>query len=179
MSETAFFPIAPLLPGGGLIFAIGVLASDQLLRLSFVIPILILAGFIGNLLAFKWGEKMGELLLYKFPGLNEKNYKKTHDYFNKHGGKAFLFSRFVPVVRALIPFVAGTMKMDKTSFYKSNILSVTPWVITITFSGYFLGGLPFIKQNFSTIILMLTCIFLFGVLIVSYSIIKSQKQYSK
>lgn len=152
-TESAFFPAAPFLPGDGLLFSIGVLATGNFINLWLVIPVMIFGGVLGTRAAFLLGRKTGGVLIKKFPHFNQKHFKQAHDFYKKHGSKAFLFSRFMPVIRALVPLVAGIAKMDNRQFWKYNIASVSLWVLLITLTGYKLGHLPFIKHHFAWIIM--------------------------
>lgn len=153
LSETAFFPLAPFLPGDGLLFGIGVIAASGLIDIWLVIPVLILGGIIGNWIAYRLGEKLGPSIFDRFPKLNRQHYEQAHQFYQIHGNKAFVFSRFLPIVRGLVPFVAGVAHMDKFNFFKFNIIGVVLWVCSITLIAYYLGNIPFIKQNFALFIL--------------------------
>lgn len=150
--ESAFFPLAPFLPGDGLLFGVGVMAANGLISLPLAIPVLIIGGMLGNWVAWQLGSRFGVLLFERFSWLNRKHFEQAHEFYQKYGSKAFLFSRFVPVVRALVPFVAGVAKMNPLDFKKNNLLSVSVWVCSITLIAYFLGHIPFVKHHFTWII---------------------------
>lgn len=152
-TESAFFPLAPFLPGDGLLFSIGVLGTGSFLHLWFAIPILIIAGILGTRTAFLLGRRTGSLLFKKISRLNQEHVDQAHAFYKKHGGMAFFLSRFIPVLRALVPLVAGIANMDNRQSWKYNIGSVSLWVLLITFMGYELGHLPLIKHYFGLIVL--------------------------
>ncbi len=152
-SESAFFPLAPLLPGDGLLFGVGVLAATGALNIWAVIVALILAGVIGNWVAYGLGFRFGPTIVHRVKWLNGENYNRAHEFYRTYGDKALFYSRFVPVVRALVPLVAGIAKMDSRAFGKYNVLSVVIWVLSIVWAAYFLGDIPWIRQNFLWIIM--------------------------
>lgn len=152
-TESAFFPAAPFLPGDGLLFSVGVLSTGNSFNLWLVIPVLIFGGILGTRVAFLFGRRAGSLLLKKFSRINQKHVEQAHDFYKKHGNMAFLLSRFMPVLRALVPLIAGIAKMDNRQFWRYNILSVSIWVIFITLTGYELGHLPVVKRYFGWMIL--------------------------
>jgi len=152
-TESAFFPLAPFLPGDGLLFSVGVLATGGFFNLWIVIPAFIVAGVLGTGTAFLLGKKTGGWLLSRISRLNQKHVDQANSFYKKYGGLAFLFSRFMPVLRSLVPLIAGIANMDKREFWKYNIVSVSIWVILITFMGYELGHLSFVKEYFGNIVL--------------------------
>lgn len=164
--ESAVFPLAFFLPGDGLLFSIGVLAAEQSFNLWLAIPILFTGGVFGTRLAFQIGRRSGYLILRFFPRFNQDHIKQAHEFYEKHGSMAFIFSRFMPVIRAIIPLIAGIAKMANNQFWIFNLLSVSLWVLLITFIGFELGHLPFIKHYFSLIILGISAISLMSVTIV-------------
>lgn len=168
-TESAFFPLAPFLPGDGLIFSIGVLAAGQYMSLWLVIPVLIIAGVIGTRSAFLLGRKTSGLLFFKKPLVNQRHVKQAHTFYKKYGGMAFFLSRFMPVLRALVPLIAGIANMDNRQSWKYNIGSVSLWVLLITFTGYELGHLPFVKHYFGLIVLGASAISIVSVLLVIIS----------
>ena len=89
----------------------------------------------------------------RFSWLNRKQYDQAHLFYREHGRKAFLISRYIPVVRALVPFVAGVAHMDRSDFRKNNVFSVSVWVLSITLLAFFVGNIPFVKNNYEWIIL--------------------------
>lgn len=151
-SESAFFPLAPFLPGDGLLFAVGVLASAGAVNVWIAIIVLIIGGILGNMVASQLGAWLGPTIFDRIRWLNRSHYQKAHEFYRRHGNKAFFFSRFVPVVRALVPFVAGIAKMDKKQFTKYNILSVAAWVLLIVLVAHQMGHIPFIKNHFTWVI---------------------------
>lgn len=166
-SESAFFPAAPFLPGDGLLFAVGVLAADGAVQLTIAIPVLICGGVVGNWLAYKLGTWLGPAIFDRFRWLNRHRnyYQKAHEFYQRHGYMALLFSRFIPIIRAMVPFVAGIALMNDKDFMKYNIISVSIWVILITIAAFYLGHLPFIKHHFTWVVLGFAGLGLLSILI--------------
>ena len=173
-TESAFFPAAPFLPGDGLLFAVGVLAAGNIFNLWIAIPVLIIGGITGTRVAFVFGRKTGIILLKKFPYFNQKHYTQAHEFYEKHGSMAFLFSRFMPVVRALVPLVAGVAKMENHRFLKYTVICVSLWVLIIIFIGYKIGHLAFVKYYFGWIILGIS-----AVSFISITLMSVRQQYGK
>lgn len=174
--ETSFFPAAPVLPGDGLLFAVGVLASGGIISLWIALPIIITAGFLGNQTAYLLGHKIGPEVFLKKKWLSHTNYQKTVNFYDKQGNKAMLISRFIPVIRAIVPFVAGIASMQIKKFTVLNFLSVTLWAISITFLSYFLGGNTFVKNHFTWLIYGMVLISLLPVLFIKLKQIFARKK---
>ena len=166
-TESAFFPAAPFLPGDGLLFSVGVLAAGNSISLFMAIPILILGGISGTRTAFVIGRTTGIYFFRKGSSKKERHIIEAHEFYEKHGNLAFLLSRFMPVIRAIVPLIAGIAKMDNTSFWKYTILSVGLWVTLISLTGYELGHLPFVKHYFGWIIMGISAVSLVSILLIA------------
>lgn len=153
----------PLLPGDSLLFAAGtfcagVMQDNELAQLNLwlVLSLLIFAAIIGDaanyLIGKNFGLKLAKAKIRNYQLINEKHLQKTHDFFEKHGPKTIIIARFVPIVRTFAPFVAGIAQMRYNTFFKFNALGGTLWVISLTLLGYFFGNLPFVRNNFETVI---------------------------
>lgn len=147
-TESAFFPMAPFLPGDGLLFAVGVLAASGAVHVWIAIFILIVGGILGNWVAYQLGRWLGPAIFDRFSWLNRNHYQQAHEFYQRYGSKTLVFSRFVPVIRALVPFVAGIAGMSQKTFTKYNIIGVVIWVLLIVLTAYHLGHIPFIKNHF-------------------------------
>jgi len=154
-AETGFV-VTPFLPGDSMLFAMGALIAggNTGLDIWLMCLILSLAAILGNTLNYRLGRYFG-IKIFKEDNkiLKLEYYHKTHDYFEKHGPKSVVFSRFLPIFRTVAPFVAGAANMEfgKFSFY--NILGGVLWIFSLSFAGYSLGKIPFIEKNFELVII--------------------------
>lgn len=153
--ETGFV-IMPLLPGDSMLFAIGVIAATTgKLSIAILIPLLISAALLGDNLNYFVGHKFGELIKEKkkLLFLKKEYITKTEIFFEKNGGKAVILARFVPIIRTIAPFVAGAGSMKYKTYILNCILGACIWVTSITFLGFFLGQIEFVKNNFEKVVL--------------------------
>lgn len=152
-AETGFV-FTPFLPGDSLIFAAGAMSALGSFNPIFLFIILSLAAILGDTANYSIGHFFGQKLLDnpKVP-LNQNHIDQTNKFFAKHGGKTIILARFVPIVRTFAPFVAGIGKMTYSKFISYNIIGGVIWVGLFTFAGYFFGNVPFVKHNFSIVIL--------------------------
>jgi membrane-associated protein len=153
----------PFLPGDSLLFAAGMLtASMGILDIKFLIPLLILAAFIGDNVNYFVGKFVGEKVFdipYLRKIIKREYLDKTHEFYEKHGGKTIIIARFVPIVRTFAPFAAGLGKMTYPKYIGFCIAGAVLWVTSITLAGYFFGNIPVVKNNFEKVI--------FGIIFVS------------
>ncbi len=151
--------IMPLLPGDSLLFAIGMFAAQGALNLWVVIVLLIIAAFLGDTTNYYIGKYFGEKVLgWKLFGktlVKQEHIDKTHAFYEKHGPKTIILARFVPIVRTFAPFVAGVGKMRYGVFSTYNLIGGVIWVAGVSLAGYFLGEIPWIKNNFEKVIFLI------------------------
>ena len=164
-TETAFFPLAPFFPGDGLLFAVGVLSAGALLNPFVVCLVLIIAAALGAWTGYRLGYKLGPTLFKRFKWLDRRSYTRAHAFYRKFGATALITSRFLPIVKALVPFIAGVSEMDSGRFARYNILSACIWVISLVTLGYFLGTVPFIRDHTSWLVLGFAAVFITGFLV--------------
>lgn len=150
--------IMPFLPGDSLLFASGALAALGAFNLPTLLILFIVAAVLGDTLNYHIGKKVGtsippNSLIGRF--INQEKMDAAQKFFNKHGGKTIVFARFMPFIRTFIPFVAGASQMNYKYFISYNIFGGVLWVLICTFAGYFFGNIPVIKENFSTVILLI------------------------
>ncbi|KGK88233.1 hypothetical protein DP73_13125 [Desulfosporosinus sp. HMP52] len=152
-SETGFV-VTPFLPGDSLLFVIGALGAKGTLSFEFAMILLIIAALGGNTLNYFIGKIIGHrILAMKNSRIIKKEYlNKTHAFYAKHGGKAIIFSRFVPIIRTFAPFVAGLGKMSFLRYTIYNVIGGVSWVLLFMFAGYFFGNIPTVKENFTYVI---------------------------
>jgi len=152
--ETAFV-ITPFLPGDSLMFAAGAFAALNTLHIVWLIIIFAVAAIAGDTVNYWIGHFLGRKA---FSGRYERFFKSKHlehtqRFYERHGGEAILLARFLPIVRTFAPFVAGIGSMRYSKFLLYNALGGAAWVLLFTGGGYVFGNLPFVRQNFSWIVL--------------------------
>ena len=170
--------VMPFVPGDSLLFASGTLIAggNTGLNIYLLAVILIVAAFVGNTVNYFIGKYLGPKVFKKDNKiLKLEYYHRTKDFFDKHGGKAVILSRFVPIIRTVAPFVAGVGKMPFAQYSLYNIAGGAAWVICLLFVGYFFGNIPFIKNNFTIVILVIIVVSLIPPV---YTAIKSRKTNS-
>lgn len=144
----------PFLPGDSLLFAAGAFAALGSLNLPLTLGLMIIAAIGGDTLNYWIGHFFGQKLVDnpKVP-INKEHIEETQKFFDKHGGKTIILARFVPIVRTFAPFVAGIGKMHYTQFLSYNVIGGIAWVLVATLAGFFFGNIPFVKENFSLVVL--------------------------
>ena len=139
--ETGIF-LGFFLPGDSLLFAAGLLAAQGLFQIWILLPLLISAAILGYAIAYWLGEKIGRWLV-KQPDrfwFKKAYLTQTHEFYEKHGGKALIIGRLVPIVRTFLPVVAGLAKMSPSRYMLYNIVGGIIWCGGVTLLGYFLGN---------------------------------------
>ncbi len=156
--ETAFI-LTSFLPGDSLLFLTGLaLATSDAWLPDWIGFILIwLAAFIGTQVGYWIGYKIGPPLFEQNRNfiLNQKVLDRTHEFFEKYGARAVVLARFVPILRALIPMLAGISRMDIKRFTKLNLIGATVWVGVFMLAGYWLGQIPYVKENLETTVILI------------------------
>ena len=156
-AETGFV-ITPFLPGDSLLFATGALIAGGKTDLSIwmMFFILVAAAILGNTVNYKLGSILGAgVFKEKNKILKLKYYHQSHEFFEKHGGKAIIFSRFLPIFRTIAPFVAGIAKMPFGRYTTFNIIGGVTWIFSLLFAGYLLGQIQWFKDNFDIVIVLI------------------------
>lgn len=156
-AETGFV-VTPFLPGDSLLFAVGALIAKGETGLNIYIMgiLLIIAGISGNTINYVMGNFLGSKVFK--PGnkiLKIEYYEKTKEYFNKKGGNVLIFSRFMPIFRTMAPFVAGVGKMNFGQFTYYNIVGAILWIVSFLGIGFIFGNIPFIRDNFTYVMLVI------------------------
>lgn len=152
-AETGFV-VTPFLPGDSLLFAAGALIAggNTGLNIYLLTLILIIAAISGNTVNYSLGKFFGaKVFKPENKILKLEYYNQTNAFFEKHGGKAVIFSRFMPIIRTIAPFVAGVGKMPFGRYTLYNVIGGVSWIIVFLFAGYILGNVPFFKAHFSLI----------------------------
>ncbi len=152
-AETGFV-VTPFLPGDSLLFVAGAVAASGAMNVHFLVAALIVAAIAGNMVNYAIGRWLGKSF-FRDRGskwLNPAHLEKAHAFYEHHGGKAVVISRFLPIVRTYIPFVAGMGQMEPGRFTAFNVAGAVLWVASLAYAGYFFGNIPWIKGNLTLII---------------------------
>ena len=160
-AETGFV-VTPFLPGDSLLFAAGAIIAkpESGLNIFLMCLLLIVAAVLGDLVNYHIGNYIGpKAFSGKYKWLKSEYLQKTQQFYTKHGGKTIIYARFIPIIRTFAPFVAGIGTMSYSRFASYNIVGGILWVTSFLFIGYFFGGLPVIKDNFTYVI--------FGIIVLS------------
>lgn len=152
--------VTPILPGDSLLFAIGTFCALGYLDLWSVLGLLSVAAVLGDTVNYGIGHYIGpKVFHYKDSRIFRKEYlQKTHEFYEKYGGKTIIIARFVPIVRTFAPFVAGVGAMTYGKFILYNIAGGLLWIFSITLAGYFFGNIPVVKNNFTAVIMAIIVI---------------------
>lgn len=160
-SETGFV-VTPFLPGDSLLFVAGALAALGGMDIALLIAVLAAAAVLGNMLNYQIGRFLGPRVFHwessRF--FNKAALEKTHLFYEKHGGKTLVVSRFLPLFRTFAPFVAGIGAMSYARFTVFNCVGAIGWVGSLTLAGYWFGNQPWIQQNLMLVI--------FGIIVLSF-----------
>ncbi|MEY8441038.1 VTT domain-containing protein [Lactobacillaceae bacterium 24-114] len=147
--------IFPWLPGESLIFlTASFIAYNPVLKMEIVIPVFFFAAFIGDIVNYYIGHSLSRWKWLQ-KRINSPQMEKAHLLLEKHGIKTIAFGRFVPFIRTFIPLISGTMHFDFRRFMIGNVIGVATWVALASIVGYYFGSIPFVKEHFSIILLLL------------------------
>jgi len=145
--------VTPFLPGDSLLFAAGSFAALGALNPVYLFILLSFAAVIGDTVNYSIGHYIGPRAFsgeVKF--LKKEHLDRTHEFYEKHGGKTIILARFIPIIRTFAPFVAGIGAMSYGKFISYNLIGGVAWVALFTFGGYYFGNLPFVRNNFEIVI---------------------------
>src|SRR4030067_2189025 len=151
--ETGFV-VTPFLPGDSLLFAAGAFAGLGYLQVGILFVILAIAAIAGDTANYWIGHYIGPRAFSgNVPFLKKEYLDRTHEFYERHGGKTIILARFIPIIRTFAPFVAGVGAMTYPHFIAYNVIGGGAWVAIFTFGGFFFGNLPVVKDNFSLVII--------------------------
>jgi membrane-associated protein len=152
--------VTPYLPGDSLLFVLGAMSAVGDLQLAVLVPVLSLAAISGNILNYTIGAHLSKRVIndQAIPLVKQAYIKRTRDFFKDYGAKTIVITRFVPIIRTFAPFMAGVGGMPYRQFTIYNIIGGTAWVLVGLLSGFFFGNLPFVRNNFSLVILAIVFI---------------------
>lgn len=147
--------VLPFLPGDSLLFIGGAFCAAGTMGLTPLIGLVLIAAIAGNTVNFAIGSFIGPRVFdHNWRFLDQNALKRTHDFYERHGGKTVILARFVPVIRTFAPFVAGVSGMRWARFQAFNVTGAALWVVGLVLAGYFFGNLPFVRQYLNVIVLV-------------------------
>jgi membrane-associated protein len=157
--------VTPFLPGDSLLFTTGALAANGILDIRIAGPLILIAAIIGDAVNYAVGHYIGPRVFTAQDRtslwhrmLNRDHLMKAHAFFERHGGKAIVLGRFVPIVRTFVPFVAGAGSMSYPQFAFYNVTGGMLWVGLCVGAGYAFGNVPVVKENFELVVVAIVCI---------------------
>jgi membrane-associated protein len=163
--------VTPFLPGDSLLFATGALSASGILNIWAVLLLLVAAAILGDAVNYSIGHYLGPKIFtaedksgFWHRMLNREHLNKAHKFFVKYGGKAIVLARFVPIVRTFVPFVAGAGSMPYANFVIFNVAGGVLWVGLCTGAGYAFGNMPWVKNNFTAVVIGIVIISLLPIL---------------
>ncbi len=172
--------IAPFLPGDSLLFAVGALAANQpnSVSIAVLLPLLIVAAVIGDAFNYAIGRWVGPQIFRKDTGwlLNKKHLLRAQAFYEKHGAKAIVLARFLPILRTFAPFVAGIGGMQYRRFWLYNVIGGIAWVSLFLIGGYVFGTSEFVKDRFPLVIIAIVFI---SALPIAYEWFKAYRESNK
>ena len=152
--------VTPILPGDSLLFALGAFAAQGVLNIEILLISLCSAAIAGDTVNYSVGKFLGpKVFHYQDSRFFKREYLlRTHQFYEKHGGKTIIIAQFVPIIRTFAPFVAGIGTMKYSRFIIYNITGCVTWVCLFLLAGYFFGGIPAVKRNFTLVIMAIIII---------------------
>ena len=164
--------VTPILPGDSLLFAAGALAATGAMDVRLVLVLLVIAAIAGDAVNYSVGRSVGTRVIRLAEvdprwrrWINPAHIRKAHEFFERHGGKAIVLGRFMPIVRTFVPFVAGAADMSYSSFAFYNVAGAIAWVGICVGAGYIFGNVPIVKENFTLVALGIVVVSLLPMLI--------------
>jgi membrane-associated protein len=147
--------VTPFLPGDSLLFIAGALAAGGGIDVHLLALLLVAAAVLGNTVNYSIGRFMGPKVFHweESRFFNRRALDRAHAFYEKHGGKTIVITRFVPILRTFAPFVAGIARMTYLNFTAYNLAGALAWVLSLLYAGYWFGNVPFVKQNLTWVIL--------------------------
>lgn len=147
--------VLPFLPGDSLLFIAGAFCATGAMNEWVLMALLITAAVTGNTVNYWVGQAIGhKVFTHDYRWIDKDALRKTHAFYENHGGKTIILARFVPIVRTFAPFVAGVSEMTFAKFQLFNFVGAILWVVGLVAAGYFFGNIPLIRDHLNTIVLV-------------------------
>ena len=152
--------VTPFLPGDSLLFVVGTLAAAGGMDIVLVMALLVAAALSGDNVNYWIGRWAGPKVFRKEDSrwFNRRHLDRTHAFYERHGGKAIIIARFVPIVRTYVPFVAGIGAMPYARFLTFSVAGALLWVVSLSVAGYWFGNIPAVKNNLAVVIVVIVTI---------------------
>jgi len=152
--------VTPFLPGDSLLFVVGALAAAGGMDIVLVMALLIAAALCGDNVNYWIGRWAGPRVFRDEQArwLNRRHLERTHAFYERHGGKAIIIARFVPIVRTYVPFVAGIGTMSYARFLGFSVVGALVWVVSLCQAGYWFGNIPLVKDNLGAVIVIIVAV---------------------
>lgn len=173
-AETGFV-VTPFLPGDSLLFAAGALCAGSVLDVHVLALLLAVAAVLGNVVNYSVGHFVGPKVFSREDSwlLRRKHLDRAHEFFEKYGGRSIILSRFVPIIRTFVPFVAGAGGMTYKRFLAFNFIGGVAWIYLLTYLGYFFGRAEVVRKNFSLVVIAIIVI---SVLPILFEALRARRQ---
>jgi membrane-associated protein len=147
--------VFPFLPGDTLLFVAGAFCATGDMNIWLLMALLLTAAISGNTVNYWIGQAIGQrVFTHDYRWIDKNALRRTHAFYENHGGKTIILSRFIPVVRTFAPFVAGVSNMSFARFQFFNVVGALVWVVGLVTAGYFFGNIPIIRDHLHTIVLL-------------------------
>jgi membrane-associated protein len=173
--------VTPFLPGDSLLFAAGALAATGTMDITLVLVLIAIAAILGNTVNYSIGRAIGPRVFTATTGtgwqgrlLNRKHLDRAHEFFERHGAIAVISSRFAPIIRTFVPFVAGAAYMSASKFLLYNLAGGILWTVLCVGAGYAFGNVPIVKNNFSIVALGIVAV---SLLPIAVEILRGRKAH--
>jgi membrane-associated protein len=149
--------VTPFLPGDSLLFVAGALAAAGGMDIALVMTVLVCAALCGDNVNYAVGRFVGPRVFHykESRWFNPKHLERTHAFYERHGGKAIIIARFMPIVRTYVPFVAGIGAMPYLRYLAFCVIGALTWVLSLCLAGYFFGNIPAVKENLTLVIVVI------------------------
>jgi membrane-associated protein len=148
--------VTPILPGDSLLFVAGAIAAAGGMDIALLMATLVAAALCGDNVNYWIGRTLGVKVFKRF--INPAHLQRTHEFYERHGGKTIIIARFMPIVRTYVPFVAGVGAMPYARYLTFCVIGALVWVVSLCLLGYWFGNLTIVKDNLTAVILLIVAI---------------------